>query len=156
MTTFSTGATLLLPSQTAKKVICFEACCALKENDPLWNNLRNISIEIGYPGIKGTILWKRIGWLQTGSGAFNRTIAHALWDRTTAAQVLLFDFQPVLMTGAGNLEKSYRLRKTIIRSDGHTLSQREVRIKEGRYADEYFVLQVDYPVAENVSYLEHV
>lgn len=145
MTTVSSRATLPIKNQPAMKPVHFEAHCALKENDPLWSTIRNISIEIGYPGIGGKTLWKQIGWLQTGAGVFHRTIAHALWDRALAAQVLFFDFQPVQAAPDGEVEKSYRLRKTITRADGHTLPSREVFIKEGQYTDEHFVLQVYYP-----------
>jgi hypothetical protein len=147
MTTASTKDHLTLKNQPTMKPVHFEAHCALRENDPLWNTIRNISIEIGYPGIAGKTLWKQIGWLQTGAGAFNRTIVHALWDRALATQILFFDFLAVQTPETGEVEKSYRLRKTITRSDGHVLPSREILIQEGQYADEHFVLEVHYPAA---------
>ena len=125
-----------------------EARCNLRPNDPQWELIESIKLEIGYPGLKGRTIWKSIGWLQEKGIPISRLFSHALWKSTQAANVIVFDFLPVFVGNTQETNKKYRIRKLITTSDGNQYIDKTDPLT-GMYTDEYFTLKPRYPGAKN-------
>lgn len=128
--------------------IIFEVRCNLSPESPLWDDINTLTLEIGYPGRGGQILWKQIGWLRDQVLPAGKGIAHALWDQTTAGLVLLFDFLPVLRPNTIEPERTYRFRKSIRMPNGRLRTQKS-GILQGEHRDEHFTFSPRYPEIGN-------
>lgn len=124
--------------------LLIEVSCNLRPNDPKWEQISSIALEIGYRGINGKTIWKHIGWLRDRIVPAGRTFAHALWKPSLTDHVLVFDFLPVQTPGSQEAEQTYKLRKRIISPEGQSKTARTGRIK-GDYIDEHFTLHPVYP-----------
>lgn len=90
------------------------------------------------------MLWKQIGWLRDHLLPAGKSIAHALWNQTSAGLVLIFDFLPVMLPNSTGLDKTYRIRKKIRTANGRSRSSRSGEL-QGAYQDEHFTLSPMYP-----------
>lgn len=124
--------------------ITFEVRCNLTPESPLWKDINTLTLEIGYPGRGGRMLWKHIGWLRDQLLPAGKGIAHALWNQTGAGLVLIFDFLPVLLPHSAEPDKTYRFRKSIKAANGRSRTQKS-RLLQGEYQDEHFTLSPHYP-----------
>ncbi|MFN0215339.1 MAG: hypothetical protein ACKVT2_13870 [Saprospiraceae bacterium] len=124
--------------------LLIEVSCNLNQNDPKWEQISSISLEIGYRGLNGKTIWKHIGWLRDRLLPTGRTFAHALWKPAMSDHVLVFDFLPVPQSGSLVPEQTYRLRKRIIDPNGLSRTARTGLLK-GDYTDEHFTLHPMYP-----------
>lgn len=124
--------------------LTIEVHCNLTETAPEWDDIASLSLEIGYPAFGGKTLWKHIGWLQEQAKSAGRNFAHALWNRQTHQQVLIFDFLPVWPPDEPEPEKSFRIRKSITTADGRQKSGKPLLLY-GEYQDEHFSLHPQYP-----------
>lgn len=124
--------------------LMIEVRCNLTPESPLWKDINSLTLEIGYPGRGGQILWKRIGWLRDQLLPAGKSIAHALWSQTSAGLVLMFDFLPVMTPNSAGLNKTYRIRKKIKTANGRSHTSQS-RALEGEYRDEHFTLLPQYP-----------
>ncbi len=124
--------------------LTIEVRCLLNPNDLRWNNIETITLEIGYPGLSGQILWKHIAWIQEPSAGFVRTFAHAIWARQTADSVLVFEFMPVLPAETGRLEKKYCYRVHQLEPDGY-LRRSPVQSADGAHQNDLFLFTPCYP-----------
>lgn len=124
--------------------LLIEVSCNLSHNDPKWEQISSLSLEVGYRGLNGKTIWKHIGWLREKLLPVGRTFAHALWKPAMTDHVLVFDFLPVPHPGSPEPEQTYRLRKRIIGPDGQSRTARTGLLK-GDYADEHFTLHPVYP-----------
>lgn len=124
--------------------LLIEVSCNLPPDDPRWEHISSLSLELGYRGLNGKTIWKHIGWLREQLLPSGRSFAHALWKSTMADHVLVFDFLPVPYPGSAKPEQNYRLRKRITTPDGQ---QKTVRsgLLIGDYSDEHFSLHPVYP-----------
>jgi hypothetical protein len=125
--------------------LLIEVSCNLSPNDPKWEQISSLSLEVGYRGLNGKTIWKHIGWLREQMLPAGRTFAHALWKPSMAEHVLVFDFLPVPHPGSPDPEQNYRLRKKIIDADGQSRTARTGHLK-GDYTDEHFTLHPVYPI----------
>ncbi len=126
-----------------------EVHCNLKPDDPQWQQIESLKIEVGYPGLGGKMIWKGIGWLQQKSVPIGRTFAHALWNSKMAAHVMVFDFLPVFIGSTNETNKHYRIRESITTADGRQRISKTGPLR-GEYIDEYFTLQPQYPGAKSL------
>lgn len=124
-----------------------EARCNLSPDAPEWASIESLKLEIGYPGIGGKVIWKSIGWLQDKTMPIGRTFAHSLWKPALAAQILVFDFLPVFIGASRETEGKYRVRKSIVTSDGRRKTSKTGPLR-GTYTDEFFTLEPRYPGAK--------
>lgn len=124
--------------------LLIEVSCNLSPNDPRWENISSLALEIGYRGLNGKTIWKHIGWLSEQILPSGRSFAHALWKASMSDHVLVFDFIPVPQAGNSKPEMSYQIRKKIIAPDGQCKTARPLRLK-GDYTDEHFTLHPVYP-----------
>ena len=124
--------------------LVFEVRCNLTSESPLWQDINSLTLEIGYPGRGGQILWKQIGWLRDHLLPAGKSIAHALWNQTSAGLVLIFDFLPVMLPDSAGFDKTYRIRKKIKAANGRSRTSKS-GVLEGEYQDEYFTLSPQYP-----------
>lgn len=126
--------------------VLIEVHCLLGPEDPRWEDLLEVSIEIGYPGRDGKILWKRVGWIKDKTSGLENAFAHAQWSAEDADQVLEFDFLPVINRETREqVEKSYLVRKRLRRVDGRWQTVKTVEVSEGVYSDDYFEFIPTYP-----------
>jgi len=121
-----------------------EVRCNLTPESPQWKDINTLTLEIGYPGRGGQTLWKRIGWLRDHLMPAGKSIAHALWNQTSAGLVLIFDFLPVMRTDSTGLDKTYLVRKKIRTVKGRSRST-QTEVLQGDYKDEHFTLMPNYP-----------
>lgn len=128
--------------------LVFEVRCNLTSESPLWQDINSLTLEIGYPGRGGEILWKQIGWLRDHLLPAGKSIAHALWSQTSTGLVLIFDFLPVMLPHNDGFEKTYRIRKKIKAANGRSHTSKS-GILEGEYQDEHFTLSPQYPEIGN-------
>lgn len=128
------------------KPVEIEVRCNLTPESPHWEDINSLTLEIGYPGRGGQILWKHIGWLRNQMLPAGKGIAHALWNKTTAGLVLIFDFLPVSQPNTAETEKTYLVRKSIKAANGRSRTSQS-RPLQGEYRDEYFTLSPCYPDA---------
>jgi hypothetical protein len=128
--------------------LVFEVRCNLTSESPLWQDINTLTLEIGYPGRGGQILWKQIGWLRDHLLPAGKGIAHALWNQATAGLVLIFDFLPVMLPDTPSLDKTYRIRKQIKPVNGRSRTSKS-KMLQGDYRDEHFTLSPRYPETEN-------
>jgi len=124
--------------------VFFEVRCNLTPESPLWKDINSLTLEIGYPGRGGQILWKHIGWLRDHLLPTGKGIAHALWNQATTGLVLIFDFLPVMLPNSAEPNKTYRIRKKIRAANGRSHTSKS-RILQGDYTDEHFTLSLRYP-----------
>ncbi len=124
--------------------LLIEVSCNLSQDDPKWEQISSLTLEIGYRGLNGKTIWKQIGWLREQLLPVGRTFAHALWKPEMSEHVLVFDFLPVPQPGSIEPEQTYRLRKRINRPDGQSRTARSGVLK-GDYSDEHFTLHPVYP-----------
>ncbi len=124
--------------------VLIEVRCNLNQNDPKWEQISSLSLEVGYRGLNGKIIWKHIGWLREQLLPSGRTFAHALWKPAMTDHILVFDFLPVPRPGSPNPEQTYRCRKKIVTAEGQSKTTRTGLLK-GDYADEHFTLHPVYP-----------
>ncbi|MCW5923948.1 MAG: hypothetical protein KIS77_16520 [Saprospiraceae bacterium] len=122
----------------------FEVRCNLSQESPLWNDIHSLSLEVGYPGRGGQMLWKRIGWLNDQLLPAGKGIAHAVWNRASTSLILIFDFLPVMLPDSAVLDKTYRIRKKIKTAAGRSRVSHS-GILQGEYRDEHFTLSPQYP-----------
>lgn len=133
---------------TTMDPVLIEAACVLNPEDTQWQNICNLALEIGYPGKNGPILWKHIGWLQEQTPTTGKTFSHALWSKDATNPVFVFDFLPVIDPETADLEKTFRLRKTIFHTDG----RRQIiqsGLQSGDYTDDLITLKIRYPELNN-------
>lgn len=123
-----------------------EARCNLSPDAPEWATIDSLTLEIGYPGIGGKVIWKSIGWLQDKTIPVGRSFAHALWKSAQAEQILVFDFLPVLANASPETENKYSIRESVITADGRRKTSKTGPLR-GAYSDEYFTLEPRYPGA---------
>ncbi len=121
-----------------------EVRCNLSPDDPQWEQIESLKLEVGYPSLGGKIIWKSIGWLQEKTIPFGRSFAHALWKPKMATHVLVFDFLPVFIGSTNETNKSFRIRESITTTDGRHRTARTGPLR-GEYSDEFFTLQPQYP-----------
>ena len=126
-----------------------EVRCNLSPEDPQWDTIDSLKLEVGYPGLGGKTIWKSIGWLQEKTSPIGRSFAHALWKPKLAAQVLVFDFLPVFIGSTNETQKNYRIRESITTTDGHHKTSKTGPVR-GQYTDEFFTLKPHYPGAKNL------
>lgn len=126
-----------------------EVRCNLSPEDPQWDSIESLKLEVGYPGIGGKIIWKSIGWLQGKTAPIGRSFAHALWKPKMAAHVIVFDFLPVFVGTTNETEKNYRIRESVTTIDGRNKTSRSGPVR-GQYIDEYFTLYPQYPGAKGL------
>lgn len=126
-----------------------EARCNLRPDDPQWEKIESLKLEVGYPGLGGKIIWKSIGWLQEKTMPIGRSFAHALWKPKMTAHVMVFDFLPVFIGSTNETNKHYRVRESIITTDGLQKTSRTGPLR-GEYTDEYFTLFPQYPGAKSL------
>lgn len=124
--------------------LLIEVSCNLGKNDPKWEGISSLSMEVGYRGLNGKTIWKHIGWLRERLIPTGRTFAHALWKPAMTDHVLVFDFLPVPHPGSTEAEQTYKLRKRITSPDGQSKTARTGLLK-GDYTDEHFTLHPVYP-----------
>jgi len=124
--------------------LLIEVSCNLSQNDPKWEEISSLSLEVGYRGLNGKTIWKHIGWLREQLVPTGRNFAHALWKPAMTDHVLVFDFLPVPHLGSPEPEQSYRLRKRIVGPDGKSRTARSGLLK-GDFTDEHFTLHPVYP-----------
>lgn len=129
------------------KPVEIEVRCNLTSESPHWNQINSLTLQIGYPGRGGQILWKHIGWLRDQMLPAGKGIAHALWNKTTAGLVLIFDFLPVWKPNTAEPEKTYLIRKSVRAANGRLRTSKS-RPVEGEYKDEHFTLLPQYPTAQ--------
>lgn len=124
--------------------VLFEAACVLKPEDPQWQQITSLALEIGYPGKNGPILWKHIGWLKEQTPANGRTFSHALWSPDEAQNIVVLDFIPVIEPESTFIEETYRIRKNIFHTDGR---QQTIQsgLMRGDYTDDMITLKAHYP-----------
>lgn len=128
--------------------LIIEVRCNLSPDNPRWNEIHSMRLEVGYPGRNGEIVWKHIAWLNDQLLPSGKSIAHAIWDRATAGLVLVFDFLTVLRSESAEPEKTYCIRKHITGVDGHARTTKS-RLLQGNYKDEHFSLIPRYPNPES-------
>lgn len=126
-----------------------EAHCNLAPDDPHWEQIESLKLEVGYPGLGGKTIWKSIGWLKEKTLPIGRSFAHALWKPKTTAHVMVFDFLPVLIGNTNETNKHYRIRESITLVDGRQKTSRTGPLR-GEYSDEYFTLHPQYPGAKSL------
>lgn len=129
--------------------VTIEVRCNLTPESPHWKDINSLTLEIGYPGRSGQVLWKQIGWLRDQMLPTGKGIAHALWNKTTAGLVLIFDFLPVLHPNSAEPEKTYQIRKSIRPAKGRARTLKSGFLK-GQYQDEHFTLSPFYPETANI------
>jgi hypothetical protein len=98
--------------------VLIEVQCKLQPENPIWKNIRNIAVEVGYPGEEGQIRWKQTGWIKEQHHTEGKLFTHALWCPENWEQVVVFDFQPHLNPETKQMEASYRIRQTITQTNG--------------------------------------
>lgn len=125
-----------------------EVRCNLMPDDPQWEKIESLKLEIGYPGLSGKTIWKSIGWLKEKTIPIGRSFAHALWKPKMATNVLVFDFLPVFIGSTNETDKQYRMRASIISNDGRQRTAKTGRLR-GAYIDEFFTLHPQYPGAKS-------
>lgn len=128
--------------------LIIEVRCNLSPDNPQWNEINSMRLEVGYPGTSGEIIWKHIAWLNDQLLPSGKSIAHAIWDRATAGLVLIFDLLTVRRTEGAEPEKTYCIRKHIVGADGHSRTTKS-RLLQGDYKDEHFSLIPRYPNPES-------
>jgi hypothetical protein len=121
-----------------------EVRCNLSPDDPQWDRIESLKLEVGYPGLGGKIIWKGIGWLEEQTNPIGRSFAHALWKPKMAAHVLVFDFLPVFIGNTNETEKYYRIRESITTTDGRHKTSKTGPVR-GQYSDDFFTLHPRYP-----------
>ena len=126
-----------------------EVSCNIGPDDPQWQQIESIRLEIGYPGLGGKTIWKSIGWIQEKAMPVKRSFSHALWKPQMAMQVMLFDFLPAFIGDTNETHKDYRLKASITTTDGRQKTSRTGPLR-GAYTDEYFTLQPQYPGAKSL------
>lgn len=125
--------------------VLFEIRCNLGPEDPGWTNIASLSLEVGYRGLQGKIIWKHIGWLREDPPTPGKNFAHALWKPNMTQHVLVLDFLPVPGKPEGKcLEQGYWLRKKIVKIEGYSQTLK-TGILRGNYSDEHFTLLAVYP-----------
>jgi hypothetical protein len=124
--------------------IIIEVRCNLQENDPRWNDIDTLSLEIGYPSREGRTLWKRIGWLRDQLMPIGKTFSPALWNRVRNRHTLVFDFLPVPQKSSLEPERKYFLRKHITTTDGKSRVSRQSH-HQGDFSDDFFTIEPQYP-----------
>jgi hypothetical protein len=124
--------------------LLIEVSCNLRPDDPKWEQISSLSLEVGYRGLNGKTIWKHIGWLREQLLPTGRTFVHALWKPAMADHVLVFDFLPVPFPGSPDPEQTYRLRKRITHPDGQSQTAKTGPLR-GDYCDEHFTLHPVYP-----------
>lgn len=130
------------------KSLVIEVRCNLTSESPQWKDINSLTLEIGYPGRGGQILWKRIGWMRDQLLPTGKSIAHALWNKTSSGLVLIFDFLPVMLPNSEGLDKTYRIRKKISAANGRSRTSKSGTL-QGEYRDEHFTLSPLYPEVGN-------
>lgn len=142
--------TLLLLDKIRKMdPFLIEVRCNLSPDDPQWEQIESLQLEVGYPGLGGKTIWKSIGWLQEKTIPVGRSFVHALWKPKMATQVMVFDFLPVFIGNTNETNKHYRIRESITTADGRQRTSRTGPLR-GNYADEYFTLYPHYPGAKSL------
>jgi len=124
--------------------VLIEVKCKLRSEEPLWENIRSISVEVGYPGEGGQIRWKQTGWLKDQYHTEGKLFTHALWSQENWEQIVVFDFQPVINPESGALELAYRIRQTITQTNGRQKTFESKRLT-GNYSDDYCAFQLFEP-----------
>lgn len=124
--------------------LLIEVSCNLSPNDPKWEELSSLAVEVGYRGFNGKTIWKQIGWIREQLMPPGRSFAHAIWKPMMTGHVLVFDFLTVPLPGSKLQEQTYRIRKRIIKVDGQRQTARSGPIK-GDFSDEYFSVHPIYP-----------
>lgn len=127
-----------------------EVRCNLTPESPQWQDINSLTLEIGYPGRGGQVLWKHIGWLRDHLLPAGKNIAHALWNQTSSSLVLIFDFLPVTLPNSTGLDKTYRIRKKIKTANGRSRTSKSGAL-QGDYRDEHFTLSPRYPEFPNAQ-----
>jgi hypothetical protein len=125
--------------------LLIEIRCNLSADDHHWKNIRSISLEIGYPGLRGQTLWKQTGWLQGRVLSAGSSSAHALWNRQTTGQTVVFDFHPLMLPENTEPEKSYCFRRSVMYEDGRLRTSKPIVVEEGVYTDQFFSCIPQYP-----------
>lgn len=126
-----------------------EARCNLSPDDPQWEQIESIQLEVGYPGLGGKTIWKSIGWLQEKTSPIGRSFAHALWKPKMTAHAIVFDFLPVFIGTTNETEKNYRIKASVITVDGRQKTSKSGPVR-GQYIDDFFTLHPRYPGAKNL------
>ena len=124
--------------------VIIEVRCRLERESPQWEEIDDLSLEVGYRAQSGKTLWKDIGWLRDRLEPMGKNFAHALWKRKSADQVLAFDFIPAEDPKSQTTDRTYFIRRVITAVNGrrHTSKPQVLR---GDYEDEFFEVSPSYP-----------
>jgi len=130
--------------------VIIEVRCRLERESPEWEEIDDLSLEVGYRAKSGKTLWKHIGWLRDRIEPVGKNFAHALWKRKSADQVLAFDFIPTEDPKSQATDRTYFIRKIVTAVDGRRRTSKAQTL-HGEYTDEFFEVSPTYP-AEGVIF----
>lgn len=121
-----------------------EVRCLLRADDVRWETTESLMLEIGYPGRNGPTLWKHTARVSEQQPGWAKTFVHALWQRETAALMLIFEFLPAWSPGARSAEQAFCYRVHATATDGRVHAHK-MKMVEGPYTDLFFAFQPRYP-----------
>ncbi len=98
--------------------VIIEVRCRLERDAQEWEEIEDLSVEVGYPAKNGKVLWKEIGWLREQTEQIGRNFSHALWRKQNNQKILEFDFLPVEKAKSEAIERIYFIRKAITDLNG--------------------------------------
>ncbi len=124
--------------------LIIEIGCALSPQDPRWNEIETLSVEIGYPNKEGKTHWKHIGWLRDALTPLRKTFSHALWSKSQNRHKLLFDFLPIARRNTAEPQTEYLLRKRVTTPDGRSRTSRPTR-HNGNFTDDFVHIKIHVP-----------
>ncbi len=126
------------------KTLLIEVACKLKPDDPRWEDVQSLALEIGYPAKGGAIIWKQIGWLKGETNTLARPFSYAIWTREMANQILEFDFLVVTDPITGAPEKQCKLKKTITPINKKAKIAQSL-LQTNHFEDEFFSVTLYFP-----------
>lgn len=116
--------------------VIIEVRCRLEQDAREWEEIEDLSVEVGYPAKNGKLLWKEIGWLREQSAHFGQSFSHALWRRQNNEKVLEFDFLPLQADKNEASKQTYFIRKVITKLNGKRKTWTSKKLK-GDFSDDH-------------------
>ena len=124
--------------------VIIEVRCRLECESPEWEEIDDLSLEVGYRAKSGKTLWKNIGWLRDRIEPVGKNFAHALWRSKSTDQVLAFDFIPTDDPKSQSTDRTYFIRKVVTAVNGRRRTSKPQMLR-GDYEDNFFEVTPTYP-----------
>jgi hypothetical protein len=119
------------------RLLLLEVSCNLDPKSDLWNEFLHLQLEIGYPALGGKTLWKQIGWEKSDLRSTGKHFIHLLWNAKTADQIIETDFLPVKNSKTNEIERSYKIKRSIHYKDERPKNSVSRTLYEN-YQDDFF------------------